>query len=64
MDLLSTQKGMKFSKSLGNYVALQDLLKQHSPDVLRLWCLNQDYHKELTYSESTLQAATEMYKKV
>jgi isoleucyl-tRNA synthetase len=56
-------KGMKFSKSLGNYVALQDLLKQHSPDVLRLWCLNQDYHKELTYSESTLQAATEMYKK-
>lgn len=56
-------KGMKFSKSLGNYVALKDLLKQHSPDVLRLWCLNQDYHKELTYSESTLQAATEMYKK-
>lgn len=56
-------KGMKFSKSLGNYVALQDLLKQHSPDVLRLWCLNQDYHKELTYSESTLQSATEMYKK-
>lgn len=56
-------KGMKLSKSLGNYVALQDLLKQNSPDVLRLWCLHQDYHKELTYSESTLQAATEMYKK-
>lgn len=57
------EKGVKLSKSVGNYVALSDLLKEYSPDVLRLWALGQDYTKELTYSKSTLNNSLERYKK-
>jgi len=56
-------KGRKFSKSLGNYVAMEDLLKEYSPDVLRVWALSQDYHKELTYSKETMMTSLERYKK-
>lgn len=57
------QNGKKLSKSMGNYVALADLMKQYSPDVLRVWALGQDFHKELTYSELTMLSALEKYKK-
>lgn len=57
------EKGVKLSKSVGNYVSMQDLLKEYSPDVLRLWVLGQDYSKELTYSKSTLNNSLEKYKK-
>lgn len=57
------EKGVKLSKSVGNYVSMQDLLKEYSPDVLRLWALGQDYSKELTYSKSTLNNSLERYKK-
>lgn len=56
-------KGKKFSKSLGNYVSMEDLLKEYSPDVLRVWALGQDYHKELTYSKANMNGALEKYKK-
>lgn len=57
------EKGRKFSKSLGNYVAMEDLLKDYSPDVLRVWALGQDFHKELTYSKVAMTGALERYKK-
>ncbi|EEV8377837.1 class I tRNA ligase family protein, partial [Escherichia coli] len=57
------EKGVKLSKSVGNYVSMEDLLKEYSPDTLRLWALGQDYSKELTYSKATLNNALERYKK-
>lgn len=57
------EKGQKFSKSLGNYVSMEDLLKEYSPDVLRVWALSQDYHKELTYSKATMMTSLDRYKK-
>lgn len=57
------EKGEKFSKSLGNYVPLDNLMKEFGPDLLRLWCLSQDYHKELVYSPATMKSTNEMYKK-
>lgn len=57
------ENGRKFSKSLGNYVAMEDLLKEYSPDVLRVWALGQDFHKELTYSKTTMLNSLERYKK-
>lgn len=56
-------KGVKFSKSSGNFVPMKDLFKQYSPDVYRVWALDQDYHKDLTFSASTMNTALEKYKK-
>lgn len=55
--------GHKLSKSKGNYVELTELFKEYSPDLLRLWALGQDFHKDVTYSQATLNNTLEKYKK-
>lgn len=57
------EKGRKLSKSLGNYVTLQELFKEYSPDVLRLWVMSQDYTKDVCYSKTNMSQALEKYKK-
>lgn len=56
-------KGRKLSKSLGNYVSLSDLYSKFSPDVLRLWVLSQDVHKDLTFSDANMSQSLDKYKK-
>jgi isoleucyl-tRNA synthetase len=58
------EKGKKLSKSSKNYVTLDKLFAEYSPDVLRLWVLSQDFYKELKFSKVNLAQATEKYKKL
>lgn len=57
------EKGNKFSKSSPNYQPLEKMFNVGSPDLYRVWSLDQDYHKDLTFSKNTLATATEKYKK-
>lgn len=56
--------GTKYSKSSKNYVPLDTLFKTYSPDVLRLWVLQQDFTKELRMSEASLAQANDRYRKL
>lgn len=47
----------KMSKSLGNFFTLRDLLKQHSPEVLRYFLLSSHYRSSLSYSVDALYSA-------
>ena len=38
--------GMKMSKSLGNTIAPQDIIKQYGADILRLWASTIDYSED------------------
>lgn len=58
------EKGQKYSKSSGNYVPLDKLFEQHSPDVLRLWALSQDYTHDLKMSKESLARTVERYRKL
>ncbi len=58
------EKGMKYSKSSGNYVPLDKLFEQYSPDQLRLWALSQDYTHDLKLSKESLARTTERYRKL
>jgi len=49
--------GEKMSKSLGNLVTIDDFLKAHEGDVLRMMILNSSYRNPLTYSEEVVQQA-------
>lgn len=49
--------GEKMSKSLGNLVTIEDFLKEHEPDVLRMMVLNSGYRRPLTYNERVIQQA-------
>jgi cysteinyl-tRNA synthetase len=44
----------KMSKSLGNVLAIGELVKRHHPDALRLWLLNTHYRNPVEYSEERL----------
>jgi cysteinyl-tRNA synthetase len=43
----------KMSKSLGNLVSLEEVLKTHSPDALRIFFLSSHYRSPLNYSEDS-----------
>ncbi len=49
-----TVKGEKMSKSLGNIVALNEILSKHDPKVLRLWLLSAHYRTELNFDWEAL----------
>ncbi|HSF07136.1 MAG TPA: cysteine--tRNA ligase [Methylomirabilota bacterium] len=47
----------KMSKSLGNTLAIRELVKRHDPDALRLWLLGTHYRHPVEFSEDRLQEA-------
>jgi len=47
--------GNKMSKSLGNMVFIEKLLKEHSPEAIRLYLLSVPYRQSLSYDELTLR---------
>ena len=49
--------GEKMSKSLGNLVMVRDLLRDWSPDALRLYLASHHYRQQWSYSDSDLEEA-------
>ncbi len=56
--------GRKMSKSLGNSLEPQDVIKQSGADVLRLWVSMTDYTQEMRISKEILARAGESYRKI
>lgn len=50
-----TVGGEKMSKSLGNFITIQDFLKKHSPRLLRLLVIKTHYRSPIDYSEKILE---------
>ena len=57
-------QGKKMSKSAGNVVAPQDVIKQHGAEILRLWVAAQDYQEDLRISSQILKQLVEAYRKI
>jgi isoleucyl-tRNA synthetase len=57
-------EGHKYSKSSGNFQSMSKLLAAHSPDVLRLWVLQQDFTKELKFAPQSLKTTSERYRRL
>ena len=57
-------QGKKMSKSAGNVVAPQDVIKQHGAEILRLWVAAQDYQEDLRISPQILTQLVEAYRKI
>jgi len=58
------QNGHKMSKSLGNVVAPDKVIKQLGADVLRLWAASTDYRQEMSISDEILQRVSESYRRL
>ena len=57
-------KGLKMSKSLGNSIAPEDILKKYGADILRIWVASSDYAEDLRIDYSILEQHAESYRKI
>ena len=57
-------QGKKMSKSAGNVVAPQDVIKQSGAEILRLWVSAQDYRDDVRISPEILTHLIEAYRKI
>ncbi|BCS51731.1 isoleucine--tRNA ligase [Geobacter sp. SVR] len=57
-------QGRKMSKSTGNVVAPEDVIKKFGADILRLWCAAQDYRDDIRISEVILTRVSEAYRRI
>jgi isoleucyl-tRNA synthetase len=58
------EHGRKMSKSLGNTVAPQDVIKQSGAEILRLWVSMVDYRYDMNISKEALTRTIEAYRKI
>ncbi|EKD48466.1 MAG: hypothetical protein ACD_64C00300G0001 [uncultured bacterium] len=54
----------KMSKSLGNIIAIEDILKQYDPMELRFYFLQHHYHSPMEFSFSDLDGACKSYRRL
>jgi isoleucyl-tRNA synthetase len=58
------EDGRKMSKSLGNVVTPQEVIKQSGADILRLWVVSSDYSEDLRLGKTILQTNIDAYRKL
>ncbi|MCJ7728417.1 MAG: isoleucine--tRNA ligase, partial [Sedimentisphaerales bacterium] len=58
------EKGMKQSKSLGNYINAQEEVAKYGADVLRLWVASVNYQEDVRCSDELIGRTQEVYRKI
>lgn len=58
------EDGRKMSKSLGNIVAPQEVIKTSGADILRLWVVTSDYADDLRIGPEIMKTNAEAYRKL
>ena len=57
-------KGLKMSKSTGNIISPEEILKKYGADILRAWVAASDYSEDLRLDYSILEQHAESYRKI
>ena len=57
-------EGRKMSKSLGNTIVPETVIKQMGADILRLWVSSVDYESDVRVSMAILAQVSEVYRKI
>ncbi|HMJ85273.1 MAG TPA: isoleucine--tRNA ligase, partial [Vicinamibacterales bacterium] len=56
--------GKKMSKSVGNTILPQDVIKESGADIIRLWTASSDYQEEIRVGKEILTRVAEAYRKL
>ncbi len=56
--------GRKMSKSLGNVISPQDIIKNNGADILRLWVAASNYNEDIRISQEILERLIDAYRKI
>ena len=57
-------KGKKMSKSMGNVISPEEILKNYGADILRIWVASSDYAEDLRIDKNILSQHAESYRKI
>ncbi len=57
-------KGLKMSKSSGNVISPEEILKNYGADILRAWVASSDYSEDLRIDNNILAQHAESYRKI
>ena len=57
-------KGKKMSKSLGNVILPEKVMKQMGADIIRLWVMSSDFEEDVRISDDILKQVSEVYRKI
>lgn len=57
------EDGRKMSKSLGNFIRPDDIIKNYGADILRLWAASVDYRNDIKIGNNIIGQLTEIFKK-
>ncbi|WP_299564170.1 isoleucine--tRNA ligase [uncultured Sulfitobacter sp.] len=58
------QKGMKMSKSIGNTIVPDEIIKQYGADILRLWVAQSDYTADQRIGPEILKGVADSYRRL
>ncbi|MBL4852929.1 MAG: isoleucine--tRNA ligase [Robiginitomaculum sp.] len=58
------EKGIKMSKSLGNTIAPEKIIRQYGADILRLWVASSDFTDDLRIGDEIIKTAADAYRKL
>ena len=58
------EKGMKMSKSLGNTIVPEEVVKQYGADILRLWVAQTDYTADQRIGPEILKGVADSYRRL
>ncbi|MCB6365450.1 isoleucine--tRNA ligase [Intestinibacillus massiliensis] len=62
--MIVDEERQKMSKSLGNGIAPDDILKEYGADVMRLWVASADYRQDMRISKDMLKHLSQNYLKI
>jgi len=57
------EDGRKMSKSLGNYIRPDDIIKNYGADILRLWAASVDYRNDIKIGDNIIKQLSEIFRK-
>jgi isoleucyl-tRNA synthetase len=57
-------EGKKMSKSLGNVIAPDQVIKKYGAEILRLWVSASDYRDDIRISDNILKQLTDAYRRI
>ena len=57
------EDGRKMSKSLGNYIRPDDIIKNYGADILRLWAASVDYRNDIKIGDNIVKQLSEIFRK-
>lgn len=61
---LLDHEGKAMSKSMGNVIPPEDIIKQYGADILRMWVSSEDYRNDLKIGHDMLKQIADSYRKI